>query len=257
MVFELKGLSYDYGPHPALNDISLTLASGCFYAVIGPNGCGKTTLVDLLCGYKTPVAGAIKYQGHPLASYGKRRLAREIALVPQEYWVNFPYTAREMVMMGRYPHMSRFSVPSAADMAHIERILDVCDARHLSERYMTELSGGEKQRVVFARAMAQDTPVFLLDEPCANLDVKHALHLLDLAADRVKNQGATVIAVMHDINLAVRYADALVLMKSGRVVATGNTSDVLAEATLRDIFDVEARIFKEPYLNAPQVMFLK
>ncbi|MFP4225451.1 MAG: ABC transporter ATP-binding protein [Desulfobacterales bacterium] len=257
MVFELKGLSYAYGPHPALNDISLTLASGRFYAVIGPNGCGKTTLVDLLCGYKAPAAGAIKYQGHSMASYGKRRLAREIALVPQEYWVNFPYAAREMVMMGRYPHMSRFSAPSAADMAYIDRILDICDARYLSNRYMTELSGGEKQRVVFARALVQDTPVLLLDEPCANLDIKHALHLLDLAADRVKRQCATVVAVMHDINLAVRYADALVLMKSGRVAATGNTSDVLTAATLRDIFDVEARIFKEPYLNVPQVMFLK
>ncbi len=257
MAFEIKGLCYAYGPQPALHDISLTLASGRFYAVIGPNGCGKTTLVDLLCGYKTPAAGAIKYQGHPLASYGKRRLAREIALVPQEYGVNFPYAAREMVMMGRYPHMARFRALSAADMAHIERIMDVCHAGHLSDRYMTELSGGEKQRVVFARAMAQDTPVLLLDEPCANLDIKHALHLLDLAADRVKSQGATVVAVMHDINLAVRYADALVLMKSGRVAATGNTRDVLTEATLRDIFDVRARIFTEPYLNAPQVMFLK
>ncbi len=257
MGFELENVSYAYGDYPAVDGVSLSLTPGRFYAVIGPNGCGKTTLLDLLCGHKRPDGGDIRYNGHRLPDYGKRNLAQQMALVPQEYRVNFPYTAREVVAMGRYPHIGRFSPPSVDDMAFVDTVLADCRADHLAGRYMTELSGGEKQRVIFARAMAQQTPVLLLDEPCANLDVKHALRLLDLAADRVTRDGATVVAVMHDINLAARYADDFVFMKAGQVTAAGKTDEIFDVNILRSVFEVDVRLTYEAAVNAPQVVFLR
>ncbi|MFP4475309.1 MAG: ABC transporter ATP-binding protein [Desulfatibacillaceae bacterium] len=256
MVFELSGVEYSHDAEKAVDGVSLCLGAGRFHAVLGPNGCGKTTLLDLLCGHLVPDRGSLLHDGREVASWGKKELARRIALVPQEYHVGFPYTARELVGMGRYPHMPRFAVPSARDEDAVDAALATCHAEHLADRYVTELSGGEKQRVVFARALAQDTPVLLLDEPCANLDVKHALLLMDVAARRVA-EGATVMAVMHDVNLACRYADDLVFMKNGRVAACGPTLETLTGATLREVFDVEARVAVEPALSAPQVVFLR
>lgn len=257
MVFEMENVVYAYNGHPAINNLSLCLEKGKFHAIIGPNGSGKTTLLDLLCGHLLPDVGRILLKGRPLDEFRKKELARTVALVPQEYRVNFPYTAREVISMGRYPHTPRFAAPTIEDKEKVDEVLEACGARDLAGRYMTELSGGEKQRVIFARALAQDTPVLLLDEPCANLDVRHALHLLDLAAIRVKETGATVIAVMHDINLAARYADGFVFMQSGRVVSTGPTMEVLAEPILKQIFGVDARVAYEPVISAPQVVFLR
>ena len=241
----------------AVKDLSLEVVPGQFYCIIGPNGCGKSTLLDLLCGHKRPDAGTVSYKDRLLSAYRRKHLAREIALVPQSLSLNFPYTAREVVTMGRYPHLGRFATPTAADMEQVDLVLEKCRAQDLAGRYMTELSGGEKQRVVFARAMAQDTPLLLLDEPCANLDVCYALLLLDLAAQQVKLENRTVVAVMHDINLAARYADRLVFMKAGRIVATGPTREILDKAILKEIFGVEAKLAIEPAFDAPQVVFLR
>lgn len=257
MVFEIRNLSYAYDKRRALDNLSLGFAPGRFYAIIGPNGCGKTTLMDLMCGHKKADSGTIALNGRPLNAFSRRALARLVALVPQEYRVNFPYTAREVVTMGRYPHLPRFSAPSAQDRRYVESIMDSCGITNMAERFMTELSGGEKQRVVFARAFAQQTPVLLLDEPCANLDIRHALVLMELAADRVRQEGATVAAVMHDINLALRYADDLVLMKQGRVAACGPAQTTLQPEILKRVFGVSAQIRKEPAVNASQVIFVK
>lgn len=258
MVFKISDLSYTYGGNRlAVDGLSLELEAGRFYAVIGPNGCGKTTLMDLMCGHKKAGTGTINLNGSPLAAYSRRSLARQVALVPQEYRVNFPYTAREVVTMARYPHLPRFAVPSAEDIEHVESIMAQCGASGLADRFMTELSGGEKQRVIFARALAQQTNVLLLDEPCANLDIRHALHLMEMAASKVRDDGATVIAVMHDINLALRYADELVLMKQGRVAAKGSAKTVLDRSVLEQVFAVDARIKHEPAVNAEQVIFVK
>lgn len=260
-MLEAREVSYRYagkngGPF-ALRDVSAAFAPGRFYGIIGPNGCGKSTLLDLLCGHKRPDEGGVSYRGRPLDAYGKKHLAQNIALVPQSLFMNFSYTAREVVTMGRYPHLGRFAAPGAADTARVEAVLEQCKAGSLGPRYMTELSGGEKQRVVFARALAQDTPVLLLDEPCANLDIRFALRLLDIAAKRVIRENRTVVAVMHDINLAARYCDHMVFMNAGRIEAAGPTGDVLETGILKDIFGVDAKLVFEPAIDAPQVVFLR
>ncbi|MFP4000035.1 MAG: ABC transporter ATP-binding protein [Desulfobacterales bacterium] len=256
MVFEINDISYSYGQRKAVDRLSLGLEQGRFYAVIGPNGCGKTTLMDLMCGHRKPESGSLRLNKNSLDSYSARALARHVALVPQEYRVNFPYTAKEVVAMARYPHLPRFSAPAAGDMELVESAMRECGAEMLADRFMTELSGGEKQRVVFARALAQKTPVLLLDEPCANLDIRHALILMEAAAGRTKKQGNTVTAVMHDINLALRYADELILMARGKIAAAGRVRDVLEPGVLKRVFGVEARIRHEPAINAPQVTFV-
>ncbi len=257
MVFEIRGLCYSYGSRKAVDKLSLALAPGRFYAIIGPNGCGKTTLMDLMCRHKKADSGTMLLNGRFLDGYSSRALARQVALVPQEYRVNFPYTAREVVTMARYPYLPRFSAPSGKDLECVNAALSACRAEALADRFMTELSGGEKQRVVFARALAQQTPVMLLDEPCANLDIHHSLLLLEVAEKRVKKYGTTVAAVMHDINLALRYADELILMKHGRILGVGPPQKILDGGILKQVFGVDARIRQEPAINASQVTFVR
>ena len=256
-----KEVSYAYGDEktatPALRNVTVSFEPGRFYGIIGPNGCGKSTLLDLLCGHKRPDKGMVSFNGRPLPGYRKKELARNIALVPQSVFLNFPYTAREVVTMGRYPHLGRFAAPAAEDMARVDAVLAQCRGQNLAHRYITALSGGEKQRVVFARALAQDTPVLLLDEPCANLDVRYALLLMDIAAKQVETDNRTVVAVMHDINLAARYCDRLIFMKAGGIRAAGPTGDVLDRAILKDVFGVDAKLAPEPAIGAPHVVFLR
>jgi iron complex transport system ATP-binding protein len=257
MAFELDNICFSYGIRNVIDNLSISIHSGCFHAILGPNGCGKTTLLDLLSGFIRPGSGKIRFNGQNISAYGKRRLSRLIALVPQEYRVNFPYTVREVVAMGRYPHQARFSHPTARDMQIVENALEVCGAEELSDRFITELSGGEKQRVIFARAIAQETSVLLLDEPCANMDVKHALRILNVASDQVRKKGVTAVAVMHDINLAARFADNLIFMKQGQRMASGPARDSLDSKIIQEVFDVESLVSMEQNLNVPQVVFLQ
>jgi iron complex transport system ATP-binding protein len=257
MAFELDNICFSYGIRNVIDNLSISINSGCFHAILGPNGCGKTTLLDLLSGFIRPGSGKIRFNGQNISAYGKRHLSRLIALVPQEYRLNFPYTVREVIAMGRYPHQARFSHPTARDMQIVGNALEICGAEELSDRFITELSGGEKQRVIFARAVAQETSVLLLDEPCASMDVKHALRILNVALEQVRKKGVTVIAVMHDINLAARFADNLIFMKQGRRIASGPARDSLDSKIIQEVFDVESLVSMEQNLNVPQVVFLQ
>jgi iron complex transport system ATP-binding protein len=254
-LFRTEGLEFRYGTRPVLADLSLELGVGRFHGLLGPNGCGKTTLVDLLAGLKLPQAGRITFQGRDLAARSRRALAREIALVPQDFSVNFAFTARETIMMGRYPHMPRFTPPSAADHRTVESVMDQTDTRRLAEQPVTSLSGGERQRVVFARALAQSTPVLFLDEATSNLDIRHALDLLNLTTERVRRQGHTVLAVFQDINLAAMYCDELLFLKDGRLAAQGTPAEVLTAETLAAVFGVSARVSRDPDGGTLQVSY--
>ena len=160
-------------------------------------------------------------------------------------------------MMGRYPHMPRFSAPSARDRSAVNGIMAQTEISGFSGRLITELSGGERQRVIFARALAQDTPVLILDEATSNLDINYSLSLLNISEQRVKQQGKTVIAVMQDINLAAVYCDYLIFMSRGKIAAHGTTRQVLSPETIRTVFEVESKVYAEPYCDALQVVFRK
>jgi len=255
MSFELQGVGFSFDSKKVIDGVSLSLASGKFYGVVGPNGCGKTTLVDLMCRFRSPQRGQIYYNGKTLWAYSKRQLAREISLVPQNFYINFPFRVRDVVMMGRYPYIPRFGRPSARDTGIVAAVMEAADVAAMSERLVTELSGGERQRVVFARALAQDTPVLILDEATSNLDVGHAIRLLGLAAGKVRQESKTVLAVFQDINQAAAYCDQVIFMSRGRIAAHGGTREVLTPDTVRRVFDVDAKVYHDDYSNSLQVVF--
>jgi iron complex transport system ATP-binding protein len=257
MPFEFRHISFNYDDRKVIDDISLALAPGKFYGIIGPNGSGKTTLLDLLARHRLPDAGEISYRDRALSSFSKKELSREVALVPQNFYINFPFTVKEIVMMGRYPHIARFAAPTADDWNTLQNVMRETEICGFGDRYITELSGGERQRVVFARALAQDTPVLILDEATSNLDINYSIHLLNIAEQRVTKNANTVIAVMQDINLAAGYCDHLIFMSGGKIAAHGDTTTVLTPETLKAVFNIEARVYHESYSGSLQVVFRK
>ena len=255
MGFALSGIAFAHPGKTVFDGLSLELPAGRFIGIIGPNGCGKTTLLDLICRHRSPQRGSIRYGDQPLNAYGKRALARQIALVPQDYGIRFPFSVEEVVLMGRYPHTPRFGAPSAGDRERVMQVMADCDVLEFRGRPITTLSGGERQRVVFARALAQDTPVLVLDEATANLDVCHALSLLDRVRERVVDEKRTVIAVFQDLNLASAYSQEMVLLKAGRVVAAGPTATVLTPTNLKTVFGIEAKVAVDDFTGRLQVRY--
>lgn len=256
-VFHISGLEFAYGPQVVLRGLELEIRPGCFYGIVGRNGCGKTTLLDLMTGVRRPTAGSIRLWGRELGRYSRRELARSLALAPQEFAIDFPFTVQETVLMGRHPHLPRFSSPSAQDLAVVEEAMAELAVDQLAGKLVTELSGGEKQRVVLARVLAQDTPVILLDEPTSNLDVNHSLAVLGVMEQRVRRRGHTVVAVLHDLALAAAFCDRVIFLSGGRVFAAGPTAEVLTAANLAAVFGVEARVDWDPFAGCRTVVFRK
>lgn len=257
MGFKAENIFFSYSNKKVLKDFSITINSGKFYGILGPNGSGKTTFLDLLVNHLKPDLGTIIFKGHNLETYSKKELSKEIALVAQNYQINFPYTVNEIVMMGRHPYISRFSSPVLEDYKIVNDVMEKTGIVKFKNRLITELSGGERQRVVFARALAQDTPFLILDEATSNLDVNHTISMLNLIAREVKEKGKTVIAVLQDINLAATYCDYLIFMKEGRVKIDGFVKDVLNSSTIKSVFHVNAKVNFEEYSDSYQVIYKK
>jgi len=226
----------------ALREVSVSVDRGSFTGLIGPNGCGKTTLLKLLAGVLSPDSGTVSLDGRPLASMSRRHVARRLAVVPQETHPAFDYSVLEMALMGRHPHLGAFQLEGPADIAIAHESLTATGTSHLAERSYMSLSGGEKQRVVIASALTQAPKVLLLDEPTASLDLGYQLEVGLLLRRLNRERSATMVMATHDLNLAASLCDTLVLMRNGRVLASGNTSEVLTSAMVRQLYDVEADV---------------
>ncbi|MEW5723162.1 MAG: ABC transporter ATP-binding protein [Thermodesulfobacteriota bacterium] len=255
-VLAARGLEFSYGDLRVLAGVDLTVRSGRFYGLVGPNGSGKTTLLDLLAGLRKPDRGEVLFRGRSIGQYPRRELARQIALAPQASAVDFPYTVREIVLMGRHPHLRRFAGPAGEDLDAADRAMEEIGIYGLRDKLVTELSGGEKQRVVLARVLAQDTPVLMLDEPTSSLDVKFALHALGVVAGLTR-RGRTAVSVLHDLNLAAAFCDELIFLYAGRVHQAGPTGEVLTPESIARVFGVEARVGWDDFADARQVVFKK
>lgn len=257
MGYKLKDICFSYETRPIFSGLSLEIENGRFHGVIGPNGSGKTTLLDLITGHLKPQNGDILLDGRPLDDLTVGELAKKCALVPQDFRVNFPFTVEQVVMMGRYPHLGRFSAPDAKDRELVAQAMAATGISEFSLRHVTELSGGERQRVVFARALAQDASCLILDEAASNLDIRHTLALMTLAADRVKKKGLTVISVMQDLNMAARFCRTLLFLKKGRVIAHGPVDEVFTESVIKKVFQVSPRVYFDDAIHCKQVVFLR
>jgi iron complex transport system ATP-binding protein len=255
MGFRLEKIDFAYPHRTIFTDLDLVLAAGCFHGIIGPNGCGKSTLLDLLAGLKRPDGGRISWMEADLAHQAPKALARRIAIVPQDFHIDFPFTAGEVVAMGRYPHLDRFEAPSTVDRQKVAAVMALTGTGAFRERRITELSGGERQRVIFARALAQETEVLLLDEATSALDIHHSLGMLEIAAEGVRQKALTVIAIFQDVNLAAQFCQRLVFLKGGRIVAQGPTEAVLTSATLETTFSVGAAVRQDDFVGARQVAY--
>ncbi len=254
-ILAAEHIRFGYPGRAVIRGLSARFAPGRFYGVLGPNGSGKSTLLQLLAGLLRPSDGKIALEGRPMAKIPRREIARKIALVPQDFNIRFPFSARQIVLMGRYPFIPRFSVPGPGDRQRVETVMAQTATLAFAQRPVNELSGGERQRVVFARALAQETPILLLDEATSNLDIHHALSMLRLAARRVTEAAATVVAVFQDINLAALFCDEMLCLQQGEVSAFGPAAEVLNPALLRDVFQVDAKVTHEPFSDAPHVVF--
>jgi len=253
--FVLSGVSFAYGDTQALADLDLSLVPGRFYGIVGPNGCGKTTFLDLLIGGKSPDQGSVSFMARPVADYRRRDLARMVALVPQDFGIDFAFTVQEVVLMGRHPHIGRFASPGLEDWRQVDAAMAAIGISHFKERFVNELSGGEKQRVVVARALAQQTPYLLFDEATSSLDVRYTMQIFNVAKKLVKEEGRTVIAVIHNLNLAAAYCDEIIFMQEGKVAVCGPTDTVLEEAIIKKVFGVESRVVFDDFSKTKQVSF--
>jgi iron complex transport system ATP-binding protein len=243
-----EGVSFAYraGAPRVVDSVSLAIAPGAMVGVLGPNGSGKTTLLKLLSGTLMPSAGGVRFDGRPLGDWQRRELARRIALVPQETHAPFDFTVLDIVLMGRFPHLGTFTLEGPADLAIARQALAATGTTAFEDRPFATLSGGEKQRVVIAGALAQSPELLLLDEPTASLDLGHQLDVQLLLTRLNRDHGVTMVLSTHDLNLAAALCRELILLRDGRVLAQGPTEDVLTPEIVRALYGVEADIRRHP-----------
>ena len=258
-MLEIQDLVCTIGYTTIVDGVSLCFDPGRLHVIVGPNGSGKSTLLKAFSGERVPSAGSITYDGTDLERIDKLSLARRRAVMTQLPELHFPLSVDEIVMMGRYPHFS-FS-PTPNDRAICEQVMSHLSIQPLSGRDYLTLSGGERQRVQFARALAQiwEAPAsgsryLFLDEPVSSLDIHYQHQLLQLAQGLVKEK-IVLIAVLHDLNLALQYADRMIFMRQGRIVAEGTVPGIVTPALIREVFDIEARILEDPRSDTPVIVF--
>lgn len=254
-LFSLERCSFGYTATPVLQDITFHLEAGKFYGLLGPNGSGKTSLLDLMSGVAAAQNGHVHFRGREVRSYTKAALAREMAIVPQDLSIGFDYSVFDVVLMGRHPFIPRFARPTQTDIDLVESALSEMDIGHLRRRSVMQLSGGEKQRVLVARALAQNTAVLLLDEPTASLDIRHTLDIMLALRQRVSANAVTVIATIHDLDLAAVFCDELIVLSGGRLYGHGPVSSIMTERLIQEVFAAEARVFADPLLGKPRVQY--
>lgn len=235
-------ITFTYGQGNILDELSLEIGRGSFVSIIGPNGSGKSTLLKNITAEFTPQKGFILLENKNIFRIKKKILAGKMAVVPQDTDGGFDFSVLETVLMGRMPHQKRFQSSSEKDLQIARRAMELTNVWAFRDRSINQLSGGEKQRVILARALAQEPKVLILDEPTSHLDIQHQLELLELLQDLNKTEGLTIIAVLHDLNLAAQFSQKLVLLHNGRIMAYGSPRQVLTVKNIRETYQIEIEL---------------
>jgi iron complex transport system ATP-binding protein len=255
-MIRIDHLTLAYGERLILRDLNFSVNAGEFVGLLGPNGSGKSTLLAGLTGVLVPKDGRVWYNGTALPDWRPQALARQVAAVPQFNWISFPFTCFEVVLMGRYPYRRRFQGETPEDLAAARQAMAHIGISHLASRLITQISGGERQMVILARALAQDTPILYLDEATASLDVRRKLEVFDLLTDLNHTKGLTVLAVMHDLNLATQYCRRLIFLKDGGIFRDGDTAEVCIPEVLEAVYETPVLVQANPVTGRPYVHFL-
>ncbi|MEW5784868.1 MAG: heme ABC transporter ATP-binding protein [Bacillota bacterium] len=250
----VKNLSFQYGTAAVLQGVSFSIGEGEFTGIIGPNGSGKSTLLKNIAALLAPTGGQVIINGKELKRWTRRDLAAQLALVGQERGSGFNFLVEDVVAMGRYPYLGRFSAPREADRRAVERSMHLTGCYHLRQREIFSLSGGERQRVILARALAQETDCLLLDEPTSFLDIGNQVEFLELLQSLNSRERVTLVMVMHDLNLASRYCSKLFMLHQGKIHACGRPDEVLTRDNILEVYRTEVMIEPHPLGGNPQII---
>lgn len=250
VMLNVDGVECRYGSIKVLEDVSLSVKGGDFVGILGPNGSGKTTLLKSISRILKPHKGTILLNEVDIYALKSVDVAKQLAVVPQDTSIGFNFAALDIVMMGRNPHMKRFQMESEKDMAIARKVMQLTNIWHLAERPINELSGGEKQRVIITRALAQEPKILLLDEPLTHLDIVNQLEIMDLVKDLCVKEKLIILAVFHDFNLAARYCNSVIMLKKGKVFSAGSLTDVLTSENIKSVFNVDAIVTKHLVTNS-------
>jgi len=253
---QISQVYFSYLDGLVLHDINLSVRTGEMVGLLGPNGSGKTTLIKLASGILKSGRGEIRLDGSSLSQLSRKSIARSLAVVPQQFHIPYAFTVGEVVMLGRIPFLKPFAEESKFDKQFVANALELVGISELKERRFDELSGGERQKVILAMALAQQPRLLLLDEPIVHLDIAHQVEILELVKGFNVEQGLTVIGAMHDLNLAALYFDRLVLLKEGKVWADGTPAQVLTEDIIRDVFTASVKVELHPVTGAPHIVVI-
>ena len=249
------GVTLSYGDDaPVVHDLDLVVPDGRVTCIVGPNACGKSTLLRALARLLRPDDGAVLLNGEAIHTMRTKQVARRLGLLPQAPTAPEGLRVEDLVARGRFPHQRLFQQWSEQDEAAVAHALAVTHTDELADRAVDELSGGQRQRVWIAMALAQETPILLLDEPTTYLDIAHQIEVLDLLSELNQSQGRTIVMVLHDLNEAARYSDHLVAMSAGRVVAAGPPDEVVTEDTVEAVFGIRCRVVPDPVTATPMVV---
>lgn len=250
----IKDLSCTLGNEKIINNINLNIESNKFYSIIGPNGSGKTTLLRNISKAIEPLSQTIFVIGSDIKKLKFKELSKKIAYVPQSTQLDFNFSVMDIVLMGRTPYLKRFQNESTYDLEMAENAMNLTNTWHLRDRNINELSGGERQRVIIARAIVQQTDILLLDEPISNLDIQHQIKILDTLKTLNIEKKLTIIAVLHDLNIAAQYSDYLILVNKGEVQSQGTPEKVLTRKNILDVYNLDTYIIQNPITQKPHII---
>lgn len=250
----VDSLHFKYNNNLVLKDMTFNVNKGDFLCILGPNGSGKSTLLKTITSILNPCRGKVQIFGKDINRYKSKELSKKMAFVPQNINIEYDFKVHDIILMGRSPFINKFSKESKTDFEIVDYAMEITDTVYLKDRFINEISGGERQRVIIARALAQETELIVLDEPTSSLDINHQIEILDLLYRLNKEKNKTIIMVMHDINLAARFSNKILLINDGSIVKLGNPKEVITKEVFEQIYHMDIFIKEEALTNSPYII---